>query len=267
MLLTGKKKALQAFEGYFFFSLFKVLVSCLNFRWNPEPIATRKIRQIGRGLPYRCSFLCDVKFLLGQPSIHKSQVSIFEWWDKSCPQITSCGEIKGKYFGFLSPKACLTILERFPQPFCEFRLELNWILNLFHWTEPLPCMSNFTNVFSKGPDSRCFCTVGHLVSVTNSQLRSCHTKAAEDKAQMNGCDRVPKSITQPHWWWAGFGLLPIVCWPLSYTICEFYFFFFYSDPDPGGLPSAEKQLSLCATTMLCSSAQEPQPLELVCPRG
>ena len=43
--------------------------------------------------------------------------------------------------------------------------------------------------------------------------------------------------------------------------------FFFSDPDPGGVPSAEKQLSLCATTMLCSSAQEPQPLELVCPRG
>ena len=146
-------------------------------------------------------------------------------------QITSCGEIKGKYFGFLSPKACLTILERFPQPFCGFRLDdLNWILNLFHWTELLPCMSNFTDVFSKGPDSGCFCPVGHLVSVTNNQLCSCHTKAAEDKAQTNGCDRVPKSITQPHWRWAGFGLLPVVCWPLSYTIHEFYFFFFWPWP-------------------------------------
>ena len=41
-----------------------------------------------------------------------------------------------------------------------------------------------------------------------------------------------------------------------------------SDPDPERVPSAEKQLSLCATTtILCSSAQEPQPLELICPRG
>ena len=177
-----------------FFSLFKVLVSCLNFRWNPEPIATRKIRQIGRGLPYRCSFLCDVKFLLGQTSIHKSQVSIFEWWDKSCPQITSCGEIKGKYFGFLSPEACLTILERFPQPFCGFRLELNWILNLFHWTEPLPCMSNFTNVFSKGPDSRCFYHVGHLVSVTNSQLWVVIQKQQKTKPKWMGVIEFQKAL-------------------------------------------------------------------------
>lgn len=76
-------------------------------------------------------------------------------------------------------------------------------------------------IFSKGPDSKCFCSLGHLVSVTNSQLCSSHTKAAEDKAQMNGCDRVPKSVTQPQWRWAGFGLLTVVCWPLNYTIREF----------------------------------------------
>lgn len=95
--------------------------------------------------------------------------------------------------GFFSPKSFWQFFIKTSSALLWVQIwRLNWILNLFHWAEPLPCLSNFTNVFSKGPDSKCFCSLGYLISVTNRQLCSCHTKAAEDKAQMNGCDRVPK---------------------------------------------------------------------------
>lgn len=116
----------------FIFPLCKVMISCLNFRWKPELIATCKIKQVGLGSPCRCCFLCN-SFRVSLPSTSSKSPFLSGEVRAALCQITS-HEIKGKYYGFLSPKSFLTVLYKdFLRPFCGFRsddLTESWIFSI-----------------------------------------------------------------------------------------------------------------------------------------